>query len=288
MTGIILDGRACSEKIKQIVKNEVSKLNSVGVTPKLTTILIGDNPASKLYLKRKHQNCNEVGILSDNLELPSNLDDNQLFDIINKLNSDKKVNGILLQLPLPKHLSSFKIINKISPLKDVDGLTSQNMGNLLYNKDSLIPCTPKGVITLLKLYNIDLSSKYTVIVGRSNLVGKPLQILLTNLNSTVTLCHSQTKNLIQHTSKADLLISAVGNREHFTVTNSMIKEKAIVVDVAINKIDNKLCGDVDFNSVVNKSSYITPVPGGIGPMTVASLLENTVIATKLQLTKTQS
>lgn len=286
MTGITLDGRDCSEKIKQRVKNEVSKLTSESITPKLTTILIGDNPASKLYLKRKHQNCNEVGISSENLELPVNIPENQLLDIINKLNLDQNVNGILIQLPLPKQFSSFKIINQISPLKDVDGLTSQNMGNLLYNQDSLISCTPKGVITLLQSYNIDLSSKYTVIVGRSNLVGKPLQVLLTNLNSTVTLCHSKTQNLIQHTSKADLLISAVGNREQFTVTHSMVKENAIVVDVAINKIDNKLCGDVDFDSVVNKASYITPVPGGIGPMTVASLLENTVIATKLQLKKT--
>ena len=286
MTGIILDGHACSEKIKQRVKSEVSKLNSEGVTPKLTTILIGDNPASKIYLKRKHQNCNEVGISSENLELPDNIPENQLLDIINKLNSDQNVHGILIQLPLPKQFSSFKIINQISPLKDVDGLTSQNMGNLLYNQNSLISCTPKGVITLLQSYNIDLSSKYTVIVGRSNLVGKPLQVLLTNLNSTVTLCHSKTQHLIQHMSKADLLISAVGNREQFTVTHSMVKENAIVVDVAINKIDNKLCGDVDFDSVVNKASYITPVPGGIGPMTVASLLENTVIATKLQLKKT--
>ena len=283
MKATILDGKACAAEVKSRVKAKVDKLKSEGIFPVLATVLVGNNPSSKIYLGKKHESCSQVGIKSENIQLPDDSSEAVVVKLVEKLNRDEKIHGILVQLPLPNGIRSHKVIETISPLKDVDGLNPYNIGQITYRRETLIPCTPKGVVTLLEHNNIPIAGQNIVILGRSNLVGKPLQLLLTNLDATVTLCHSKTKKLAEESSRADILVSAVGTRPSFITTADMIKEGAVVIDVGINLVNGKICGDVDFDGVVNKASYITPVPGGVGPMTVATLLENTLIAVNSQI-----
>jgi methylenetetrahydrofolate dehydrogenase (NADP+)/methenyltetrahydrofolate cyclohydrolase len=246
----------------------------------------------------KHKACSEVGIRSKNLQLPSNIKEDELIKLLDQLNSDVRIHGILIQLPLPLSIDSYKLVDKISPEKDVDGLHPYNMGKLLYRKYDLIPCTPRGIMTLLSYYDVSISSSHAVIINRSPLVGKPLMLLtkfdpsqmhlfntdmlLLNKDAIVSICHSKTKDLLYFTKNADILISAVGRRPEFKITADMIKSKSTIIDVGVNKIKNKTIGDIDFKMVKEKAGYITPNPGGVGPMTVAMLLYNTIIATSLQ------
>lgn len=283
MTGIIMDGKALAEEVKARVRIEVNKLIKSGIKPTLATILVGDDPASISYVKAKHKNCGDVGINSQNYQLPKESSEDDVLRLIERLNNEKDVNGILVQLPLPSHIDSYKVIERINPIKDVDGLHPENLGKIFHKKAELIPCTPKGIMALIEKYGINVKGKNAVIVNRSNLVGKPLYHLLLNNDATVTMCHTKTRNIVDHMRNADILITAVGHRPEFVVTSDMVKEGAVVIDVGMNRVEGKLCGDVDFNSVIEKASYITPVPGGVGPMTVAMLLENTLIATNLQI-----
>ena len=274
---MILDGKKIKNIILDELKEEVSKLS---VKPKLVVIQVGNNEASNVYIKQKNNMCNYIGYDFEHMKLDENIKLEELLLIIDKLNNDKDVNGILVQLPLPSHIDSKFVINAINPLKDVDGLTDLNNGKLFHNKDGLYSCTPYGVMELLSRYNISVSGKYVVIVGRSDLVGKPMSMMMLNKDATVSVCHSKTKNLSEFTKKADILVVAVG-KPNF-ITSDMIREDAIVIDVGISQTVNGLCGDVDFNSVVDKCSYITPVPGGVGPMTVAMLAKNVLKAYKKQ------
>ncbi|MCS7115968.1 MAG: bifunctional methylenetetrahydrofolate dehydrogenase/methenyltetrahydrofolate cyclohydrolase FolD [Nitrososphaerota archaeon] len=285
MTGIIMDGKALAEEVKARVRIEVNRSIKDGIRPTLATILVGDDPASISYVKAKHKSCEDVGIRSQNYHLPKESSEDDILRLIESLNKAKDIHGILVQLPLPSHIDPYKVIEKIDPVKDVDGLHPENLGKLFHKKGDLIPCTPKGIMALLKKYNIEVRGKNAVIVNRSNLVGKPLYHLLVNDDATVTICHTKTRNIVEHMRNADILVTAVGRRPEFVVTSDMVKEGAIVIDVGMNRIEGKLCGDVDFNSVIEKVSYITPVPGGVGPMTVAMLLENTLIAMNLQTRK---
>jgi methylenetetrahydrofolate dehydrogenase (NADP+)/methenyltetrahydrofolate cyclohydrolase len=279
---VIMDGRALAEILKKEMQERVDKLKSKGAIPTLATILIGDEPSSKTYVRMKEKDCQEVGILFRTHRLAVNISKIEIFELIDQLNADKDVHGILLQLPLPVHLNKIEIIARVAPEKDVDGLHPINVGKLwlgMYNLDrDLLPCTPKGIVKLLDHYQIKLTGKNVVIINRSDLVGKPLLKLLLDRNATVTTCHSKTTSLKEHTKAADILITAVGQRPTFLITADMVKDGAVVVDVGINYVEGKICGDVDFESVKEKASYITPVPGGVGPMTRAMLLENILIA----------
>ena len=267
----ILDGKLLREKILDGLKTEIEGFVK---KPKLTVILVGDNPASAVYVNNKRKFAQKVGIISEVINFSSEVEEQTLIDKIKELNNDNSVNAILVQLPLPKHISKTRVINAISPSKDVDGFTYENSGKLFVDDSGIIPCTPKGIMLLLKEYNIDVEGKHAVIVGRSNIVGKPMAQVLLNNNATVTICHSKTENLARITSTADILISAVGKR---IITCDKVKQGAVVVDVGIFKDENgKLQGDVDFENVSKKTSYISPVPGGVGPMTIASLMLNTV------------
>jgi methylenetetrahydrofolate dehydrogenase (NADP+) / methenyltetrahydrofolate cyclohydrolase len=274
-----MDGRALASSMKGTLKEEVDYMRKLGVEPKLATILVGDDPPSKVYLASKHRAAADVGIASENYALPGIAKEEQVADLIDTLNADPGVNGVLLQLPLPAHLDSRRLIERISPSKDVDGLTSANMGLLFYGRANLVPCTPRGVMELLHHYKIPIPGSRAVVINRSALVGKPLLHLLLAEDSTVTVCHSKSRELLSLTRQADILITAVGRRPRFSVTREMIKDGAVVVDVATNRTSGgKLLGDVDFDSVSPKASYITPVPGGVGPMTVIMLMENTLVA----------
>ncbi len=259
---------------------ELLKLKESNVYPCLATILVGNDPASISYINNKQKTAKSIGIKTFDYRLNESIDQHDLSDLINKLNNDKDVHGILIQLPLQKHLDKFDILNLINPNKDVDGLTFINSGLLLNNQSKLIPCTPLGVMTLFDYYNIDLDGATVAIINRSNLVGKPLSSLLLERNSTVIVCHSHTKNLGQLLQNSDIIITAVGNRNKFTLTKNMVKENSIIVDVGTSRVKGKLSGDADFDEVKEKASYITPVPGGVGPMTIAMLLKNTVQAAK--------
>lgn len=272
-----LDGKLTASYIRKHIAEEVRKINDQ-VT--LALIMVGDNPASHVYVRNKVKACEEVGIIVRDYFLDENISQKEILDIINKCNNDETVNGILVQLPLPSHIDEKSVINAIHPNKDVDGLTLYNQGKLFMNEDCLVPATPKGIITLLKRYYIDITGKNVVIVGRSNLVGKPLAMLFLQENATVTIAHSKTANLKEVTKKADILVSAVGKAK--LITADMVKREAVVVDVGTNRLDGKLCGDVDYNNVVDVASYISPVPGGVGPMTIASLLENVIKCYKKQ------
>ncbi len=279
MTAKLLDGKKVASLIRAKIKKEIEKLK---IKPKLTVILIGDDSASQIYVKNKQKFATEVGIESEIIKLPTKTTETKLLKIIDNLNNDKSVNGILVHLPLPSHINELKVINKISPKKDVDGFTVISKGVLSIGKNTFIPCTPFGIVELLKHYKIKIEGKNTVIVGRSNIVGKPLANLLLNMDATVTVCHSKTKNLKDITNKADIFISAVGKKN--LITKDHIKKGAIVIDVAILR-DEKTktwVGDLKFDEVSKKASFITPVPGGIGPMTVAHLLKNTLTAYKIQ------
>jgi len=281
MTGIRIDGLVIAKSVKDRVKKAVNELKTQGINPCLATVLIGDNPASATYVRNKHKACEEVGILTKDHKLDASITQPELNKIIDDLNSDNSVHGILIQLPLPKQLDEFSTTSRISPIKDVDGLTPQNAGLLAMKKAVLVACTPSGVMEMFDYHGIDLEGKNVVLINRSNLVGKPLYHLLLEKNATVLTCHSKTKNLKEMCQSADIIITAVGNRNKFTLTPDMIKEGAVIIDVAISRFNERLAGDSDFDQIIQKASFATPVPGGVGPMTVAMLLKNTVTAASL-------
>ena len=281
MTGQRIDGIEVSNAVKEILSRAVTQLKSEGLIPCLATVLIGDDSASATYVKNKHNACEKIGIKTKDHKLSSETTQDELNQIIDNLNQDKDVDGILVQLPLPKHLNEFTTVSRISPLKDVDGLTPQNVGLLAIGKSILKPCTPSGIMEMFYYYKIELEGKNVVLINRSNLIGKPLYHLLLQNNATVTTCHSKTKNLKEICQTADIVITGVGDRTKFTLTSDMIKKDSIVIDVAISSQDGKLVGDADFDDVIQKASFVTPVPGGVGPMTVAMLLKNTVTAASL-------
>ena len=281
MQGQKIDGIEVSNAVKEILKSAVEKLNSEDVMPCLATILVGDDTASATYVKNKHNACKKIGIKTMDHKLSADTTQKELDKIIDNLNNDKEVHGILVQLPLPKQLNEFATVCRISPIKDVDGLTPQNVGLLSMGKSILKPCTPSGIMEMFYYYKINLEGKNVVMINRSNLIGKPLYHLLSQNNATVITCHSKTKNLNEHCKNADIIITAVGNRKKFKLTSDMIKQDAIVIDVAISRFEGKLVGDTDYDDIIQKASWGTPVPGGVGPMTIAMLLKNTVTAASL-------
>jgi methylenetetrahydrofolate dehydrogenase (NADP+)/methenyltetrahydrofolate cyclohydrolase len=278
MPARLIDGNAVSATIRVRLANRVIELKEKGVSPCLATILVGNDPASATYVQNKQKAAKQVGLITQDHRLKEDFPQNELAILIDTLNNDTSVHGILLQLPLPKHINEFDMINKISPRKDVDGLTSINSGLLLHGQASLKPCTPSGIIELLDYYNIGITSQNVIIVNRSILVGKPLALLMLEHDATVTICHSKSINLNRLLLQSDIIVAAVGDRNKFVLKSEMIKEKAVVIDVGTNRLSGKLLGDVDFESVKEKASWITPVPGGVGPMTIAMLLSNTVTA----------
>ncbi|MBD3194871.1 MAG: bifunctional 5,10-methylene-tetrahydrofolate dehydrogenase/5,10-methylene-tetrahydrofolate cyclohydrolase [Candidatus Lokiarchaeota archaeon] len=280
---IILDGRKLASKLNSELSQEIKKIKQeTGHTPSLATILVGTNPASEVYIKIKHRTCQEVGINSLMISLDENISSKKLIHKIEELNKDDNVHAILLQLPLPEPLrkETNKIIQKINPSKDVDGFSYINRGKLFDYKETLAPCTPKGIITLLEHYDIEIESKNVTIINRSNLVGKPLIFMFLNRNATITICHSKTKNIENFMKQSDILIVAVGHPNF--ITKEKIKEGVVLIDVGTNRVNGKLCGDVNYDEVFEKAYAITPNPGGIGPMTVASLMQNTLICFKNQ------
>lgn len=281
MVARIIDGKVVSEDLKARVKKAVDELKASRVEPCLATVLVGDDPASATYIGSKQKDAKEVGILTRDHRLAATFKQSELVELVQLLNNDPAVHGILVQLPLPSHIDEIEIINVLSPLKDVDGLTPYNAGMLQNGMALLKPCTPSGIIELLDYYKIDVSGMDAVIVNRSNLVGKPLAFLLLERNATVTVCHSKTKDLDKKLRNADLVVTAVGNRQRFTLTADMIKEGAVIIDVGTARVGGKLTGDADFDSVKQKASWITPVPGGVGLMTRAMLLKNTVSAASI-------
>jgi methylenetetrahydrofolate dehydrogenase (NADP+)/methenyltetrahydrofolate cyclohydrolase len=275
---LIISGLEVSSKIKEELITKVRSLNKNGIYPCLSTILVGDDPASTIYVRNKHRACAEVGIETKDNKISSSIEEKNLIELIKSLNDDPSVHGILMQLPLPAHINQFNVINAINPQKDVDGLTYYNAGLLLNKRSLFIPCTPLGVMELLKYYNIELRGKDVVIVNRSILVGKPIALLLLDKDATVMICHSHTKNINEKVKNADIVITAVGNRKLFTLREESVKDGVVVIDIGITRENGKIKGDVDFENVSKKASWITPVPGGVGPMTIAMLLKNTVIA----------
>ena len=276
----IINGKLVSGEVRKNLQNEIRDyINESGITPGLAVILVGNNPASAVYVRNKHKACLEVGINSYKITMPEETTEEELLSKIDELNMDKKVHGILVQLPLPKHISEEKIINRISPEKDVDAFHPANVGKIVGGKYDFIPCTPAGIMELLHYYNVEISGKECVVIGRSNIVGKPMALLLLAENGTVTVCHSRTKELAEVAKRADILVVAIGKANF--VTADMVKPGAVVIDVGINRLDDgKLCGDVKFDEVSEISSMITPVPGGVGPMTITMLLKNTLTAAK--------
>jgi len=281
LAGKKIDGLEVAKSVKERVTKSVEELKKQGVEPCLATILVGDNAASAMYVKNKHKACQEVGIITKDHNPSKSISQNELNELIDSLNNDNKVHGILVQLPLPDQLDEFATISRIYPIKDVDGLTPHNMGLLSMRKAILNACTPSGIMEMFDYYDIELEGKVVVIINRSNLIGKPLYHMLLEKNATVITCHSKTKNLKEISKNADIVVSGVGDRTKFVLNPDMIKEGSIVIDVAISRIDGKLTGDSDYEKIIEKASYATPVPGGVGPMTVAMLLRNTVTATSL-------
>lgn len=279
---VIIDGKATALAVRGALREEVERFVSERKTaPGLAVVIVGSDPASQVYVRNKHKACGEVGMYSEVHELPAETTEDELLLLIDKLNKDTNIHGILVQLPLPKHLNEEKVILAIDPKKDVDAFHPQNVGKIMIGNFSFVPCTPAGVMELLKHYKIDPAGKHCVIIGRSNIVGKPQAMLMLKENATVTICHSKTANLAEITKTADILVAAVG-RANF-VTADMVKEGAVVIDVGINRTsEGKLCGDVDFAAVEPVASHITPVPGGVGPMTITMLLKNTLTAAKEQ------
>ena len=278
MVAQILSGLAVAQDVKERVKKAVEELKASGITPCLATVLVGDDPASATYVNSKQKTAKELGIATRDHRLAATFKQHELLELVQLLNSDPEVHGILVQLPLPKHIDEFAIINTISPLKDVDGLTPYSAGMLQNGMALLKPCTPSGVMEIFDYYKIALEGKDVVIINRSNLVGKPLVFMLLERNATVTVCHSKSRDLAARLKQADVIITAVGNRQRFTLTADMVKQGAVVIDVATNRVSGKLAGDSDFEAVKQKASWITPVPGGVGPMTIAMLMKNTVSA----------
>ena len=276
----IIDGKVISVAVKDRVKAGVAELNKKGVTVGLAVIIVGEDPASKVYVANKKKACEALGIISEEYALPENTTEEELLALIDELNNKKSINGILCQLPLPKHLNEKLIINSILPEKDVDAFHPHNVGRIMIGDYDFVPCTPAGIMEMLEFEGIGVEGKTCVVIGRSNIVGKPMGMLLLHKNGTVTICHSKTQNLKEICKKADILVAAVG-RPGF-VTEDMVKDGAVVIDVGIHRIGGKLCGDVDFENVKDKCSAITPVPGGVGPMTIAMLMQNTLTAAKKQ------
>ena len=283
----IIDGKGFSKKVQQQVKEEHEILkDKTGKTAGLAVIIVGENPASQVYVRNKTRACENVGFYSETIELPASISEDELVEEVKKLNENDKINGILVQLPLPNHIDEMKIINTISPEKDVDGFHALNVGKMvLGDKTGFLPCTPYGIMQLLEEYKIDVIGKDVVIVGRSNIVGKPMALMLIEKGATVKVCNSKTKDLSGKMQRADIIIAAAGVPK--LVKAKDVKNGAVVIDVGINRVDGKLCGDVDYDEVIEKVSFITPVPGGVGPMTIASLIKNTLTSYKnnLKLTK---
>ena len=277
MAAKILSGKEVSARIKAELKEEADKLKAQGIMPGLAVVIVGDDPASRVYVNNRKKACEDLGILSEEYALPAETSEEELLALIDRLNVDSKISGILVQLPLPKGLSEEKVINRINPKKDVDAFHPVNVGKIMIGNYDFVPCTPAGVMELIAESGIDISGKECVIVGRSNIVGKPMSMLLLHQNGTVTVCHSRTRDLKEVTKRADILVVAVGRPEF--ITGDMIKEGAVVIDVGINRLENKkLVGDVEFESAEKVASAITPVPGGVGPMTIAMLMKNTLKA----------
>lgn len=275
----LIDGKATSQKIKDEIKNEVIKLKQKGITPTLAVILVGDDPASQTYVASKQKACLACQMGSVMHKLSANTTEQELISLIDVLNADDSIDGILVQLPLPKHINTNEILRKIDPKKDVDGFCAQNMGALVSGLNGFVPCTPLGIMELLKQYNINPQGLNALVIGRSNIVGKPMAALLLNAGATVTIAHSKTKNLIDLSKNADLIIAAIGKANF--IKPEMVKEGAIIIDVGINRLENgKLVGDCDFENLKDKCDFITPVPGGVGPMTIAMLLSNTLKSAK--------
>lgn len=278
---VIIDGKELAKKIRANLKIECEELKKKNINSKLAVIMVGEDPASKVYVRNKSKACEDVGIEYEEYLLDVNTTQKELIELIEKLNNDKTINGILLQSPIPSNLDINEAFRTISPQKDVDGFNPLNVGKLVLNQDTFVSCTPYGIMKMFEEYDIDLTGKNVVILGRSNIVGKPLIHCCLNKNATVTSCHSKTQNIAQKAKEADVLISAIGKANF--VTADMVKDGAIVIDVGINRLDNgKITGDVDFESVKEKASYITPVPGGVGPMTIAMLMNNVIKATRRQ------
>lgn len=277
----LIDGKAVSLQVKQQVKQECDKLKTKGVTPGLAVIIVGDDPASQVYVRNKEKACEECGFYSVKYALDADTTQSELNALIDKLNKDEKINGILCQLPLPKHLDDKEVINRIDPIKDVDAFHPVNVGAIMIGDYNFLPCTPAGVMELIHSTGVDVTGKKAVVIGRSNIVGKPMAMLLLHENATVEITHSKTLDLKSITREADILVAAIGRAKF--VTADMVKNGAIVIDVGMNRDENgKLCGDVDFENVKDKCSFITPVPGGVGPMTISMLMRNTLTAAKLQ------
>ncbi len=274
---VILDGKRCSQNYRQLLKEKVTILkNQLNSVPGLAVVIVGEDPASKIYVNNKIKACEQIGIYSKTVRLDESVSQQEVEDAVKSLANDENIDGIIVQLPLPKKFDSAKILKHIPTEKDVDGLGAENLGKLLMGEKCLISCTPNGIIKLLKEYGVSFEGKNAVVIGRSNMVGKPISLLLQQENCTVTMCHSRTVNLSEYTKKADILVVAIG-KDRF-VTGDMVKEGAIVVDVGMNRVDGALYGDVEYNSTSEKASMITPVPGGVGPMTVTMLMYNTVTA----------
>jgi len=282
MSANIMDGKAVARNIREGLKEEVEGLKKKGIHPGLAVVLVGENPASMVYVKNKGEACRSAGIYSEEHKLPAETKEADLLGLINQLNKDPRIHGILVQLPLPAHINKDRILASVSPEKDVDGFHEINMGRLLIGQEGLVPCTPLGIMQLLEHYHIPVEGRFAVVVGRSNIVGKPVAMMLLQRNATVTICHTRTKNMGEVCRMADILIAAAGRPG--MITADMIREGAVVIDVGINRLDNgKLAGDVDFESASKKAGWITPVPGGVGPMTIAMLLYNTVKAAKMSV-----
>lgn len=277
----IIDGKAVSKAVRQRVAAETEELKKKGITPGLAVILVGDDPASQVYVRNKERACEEVGFYSEKYTLPENTTREELNALVDKLNARKEISGILCQLPLPKHLDDKAVINRIDPKKDVDAFHPENVGAIMIGDYHFLPCTPAGVMELIHSTGVEITGKKAVVIGRSNIVGKPMAMLLLHENATVEITHSKTKNLADITRTADILVAAIGKAGF--VTADMVKEGAVVIDVGMNRnAEGKLCGDVDFDEVSKKCSYITPVPGGVGPMTISMLMQNTLTAAKIQ------
>ena len=283
MAAEILDGKIMSAELRAEIAQKVRNLKERGVTPGLAVILVGNDPASEIYVRNKGKGCEEVGIYSRTIQLPEETSQQELECEIEKLNGDPAIHGILVQLPLPKHLDEQAALAKILPEKDVDGFHLINAGHMLTGTEGVIACTPRGALYMIKRTGIDLNGQEAVVIGRSNIVGKPMAMLLMRENCTVTVCHSRTRNMAEHTRRADILVAAVGKAGF--VTADMVKPGAVVIDVGINRVDGKVCGDVDFEAVKEKAAWITPVPGGVGKMTITMLLDNTTEAAERTLNR---
>lgn len=278
---MIIDGKAVSKAVRERVAKETEELKAKGVTPGLAVIIVGEDPASQVYVRNKEKACEEVGFYSEKFALPENTTQQELNSLVMELNERKDINGILCQLPLPSHLDDKEVINLINPIKDVDAFHPVNVGAIMIGDYNFLPCTPAGVMELIHSTGVDVAGKKAVVIGRSNIVGKPMAMLLLHENATVEITHSKTQNLKEITSGADILVAAIGKAKF--VGADMVKEGAVVIDVGMNRDENgKLCGDVDFDAVKDKCSYITPVPGGVGPMTISMLMQNTLTAAKIQ------